>query len=264
METERLLSNIRIVLVETTHPGNIGAAARAMKNMGLSQLCLVNPRDSFADKPPDKAIWRAASAEDVVNNAMVVSSVDEAIGDCQLVIGTSARDRRIPWPLLDPVECAEKVWVESVAGRDVAILFGRESRGLKNDELHKCHYHVNIPTSESYSSLNLAMAVQIICYELRKASHTVVEPVATEDRWDMAYASASELEHLFEHLERTLVQLEFHDPDNPRQLMTRLRRLFNRVRLDQMEINILRGLLTAINQKLPDADLSSRGEKSGH
>lgn len=245
METDHLLPRIRIVLVETTHPGNIGAAARAMKNMGLSSLYLVSPREF----PSDKAIWRAASAADVVNSAHVVSSVDEAIGDCQLVIGTSARDRRIPWPLVDPVECAEKVWSEAGAQREVAILFGRESRGLKNEELQKCHYHVNIPTSSSYSSLNLAMAVQVICYEVRKASATAID--SDENRWDMEFASASDLEYFFEHLESTLVQLNFHDPDSPRQLMTRLRRLFNRIRPDQMEIQILRGMLTAINQQLP-------------
>lgn len=234
--------SVRIVLVETTHPGNIGAAARAMKNMGLSRLVLVNPLDF----PNEKALWRAASASDVVETATVAGSVGEAISGCHLVIGTSARDRRIPWPLLEPRECGEKVVNEAAAGAEVAILFGREARGLKNEELQACHYHVNIPTAEAYSSLNLAMAVQVIAYEILLAGRS--GPPATA--WDMDYASAESVEHLVDHLERTLVEVGFHDPENPRQLMTRLRRLLNRVRLDTMEVNILRGFLAAIEKKI--------------
>ncbi|MBD3646111.1 MAG: tRNA (cytosine(32)/uridine(32)-2'-O)-methyltransferase TrmJ, partial [Pseudomonadales bacterium] len=159
--------------------------------------------------------------------------------------GTSARERRCPWPVVEPDECAGKVMADVTAGSEVAIVFGRESRGLKNEELRKCHYHVTIPTGSDYASLNLAMAVQVICYELLKAMRD--GPPARE--WDMDFASAGEVEHFFEHLERTLTELEFHDPSNPRQLMTRLRRLFNRVRLDRMEVSILRGILTSIEQK---------------
>ncbi|MDZ7683891.1 MAG: tRNA (cytosine(32)/uridine(32)-2'-O)-methyltransferase TrmJ [Gammaproteobacteria bacterium] len=234
--------SVRIVLVETSHPGNIGAAARAMKNMGLSRLILVSPLDF----PNEQAVWRAASASDVVESAFVVDTVAEAIADCQLVIGTSARDRRIPWPLLEPRECGEKVTSEAGAGAEVAILFGREARGLKNEELQQCHYHVNIPTAEAYSSLNLAMAVQVIAYEILLAGRSG----KPEPTWDMDYASAEAVEHLFNHLERTLVEVGFHDPQNPRQLMTRLRRLLNRVRLDTMEVNILRGFLTAIEKRI--------------
>lgn len=209
--------------------------------MGLSRLYLVNPREF----PSDKARWRAASAEELVDGATVVATLDEAIGDCQLVIGTSARDRRIPWPVVEPDECAGKV-IEAVAGgMKAAIIFGRESRGLKNEELQRCNYHVTIPTGPAYASLNLAMAVQVVCYELLKAARDG----AVEREWDVDHATAREVEHFFEHLERTLVGLDFHDPDNPRQLMTRLRRLFNRVRLDRMEVSILRGILTSIEQK---------------
>lgn len=239
---EDLFSPVRIVLVETTHPGNIGAAARAMKNMGLTRLVLVNPKDF----PHEKATWRSASAADVVEQATVVATVDEAIEGCHLVIGTSARDRRIPWPMLDPRGCGEKVAAELSADSDIAILFGRESRGLKNEELQKCQFHVNIPTAEAYSSLNLAMAVQVIAYEILQA-RSVRD--ASDDKWDMEYATADAIEHMFEHLEQTLIDVGFHDPENPRQLMTRLRRLFNRVRLDKMEVNILRGFLTAVNKK---------------
>jgi tRNA (cytidine32/uridine32-2'-O)-methyltransferase len=239
---ENLFPNLSIVLIETSHPGNIGAAARAMKNMGVTNLTLVNPKDF----PSDKAKYRAVSAEDVVANATVVPDVEAAIADCELVIGTSARDRRIPWPLLDPKECGEMIVKEQLAGRKVAIMFGREDRGLKNEELQKCHYHVNIPTGEAYSSLNLAMAVQVITYEILQASLKEAGQV-NEPAWDVPFANSSDMEHLFTHLEETLIEVNFHDPDNPRQLMTRLRRLFNRIRPDQMEINILRGFLTAIN-----------------
>jgi tRNA (cytidine32/uridine32-2'-O)-methyltransferase len=241
MSSPNLFPGARVILVETTHPGNIGAAARAMKNMGLTELVLVNPLDF----PNKKAVFRSASAEDVVHSAIVVETVDEAIADCQLVIGTSARDRRIPWPMLTPKACGEKVAASVQQGQKVALMFGRESRGLKNEELQKCQFHVNIPTGEAYSSLNLAMAVQVICYEVLQASQS---GVTVEEAWDMPPADSAAMEHFFEHLESTLIQVGFHDPDNPRQLLTRLRRMFNRIRPDQMEVNILRGFLSAINK----------------
>lgn len=241
MSEETLFPDVRIVLVEPTHPGNIGASARAMKNMGLSRLVLVNPHEF----PSDTAVFRAVGAADVVHDATVVDSVDAAIAGCHLVVGTSARNRRIPWPLLDPKACGSKVNQERTSDSDIAILFGRESRGLKNEELQKCHYHVNIPTAKAYSSLNLAMAVQVIAYEILQAH--LAEPQAQS--WDIDYATADAVEFFFEHLEQTLIQVGFHDPDNPRQLMTRLRRMFNRIRMDEMEVNMLRGFLTAVNQK---------------
>ena len=240
-ENPNLFPNIRFVLVETTHPGNIGAAARAMKNMGICRLVLVSPRDF----PSDKAIWRSASAADVLEETKVVDSLEEALEGCQLVIGTSARDRRIPWPMLEPKSCGEKVFQSQAVGNEIALVFGREAHGLKNEELQLCHFHVNIPTGKAYSSLNLAMAVQVLSYEILQAKLSSM-PERAED-WDMAYAPSDALEYFFEHLEKTLIQVGFHDPENPRQLMTRLRRLFNRVRMDEMEVNILRGFLTAIN-----------------
>ena len=246
MTSENLFPGVRIVLVETTHPGNIGAAARAMKNMGVTELVLVNPLDF----PNEKAIFRSASAEDVVRSARVVATVEEAVADCQLIIGTSARNRRIPWPMLTPRSCGEKVSQAAARNEKVALMFGRESRGLKNEELQKCHFHVNIPTGKAYSSLNLAMAVQVICYEVLQANlaDSSPEDPAEDAAWDMPPADAAAVEHFFEHLESTLIQVGFHDPDNPRQLLTRLRRLFNRIQPDQMEINILRGFLSAINK----------------
>ncbi len=237
-----MFENIRIVLVNTSHPGNIGGAARAMKNMGLSRLYLVAPKEY----PADRAVWRAANALDVLDNAVVVDTLDEAIGECALVVGTSARDRRIPWPLLNPRECGERVWQESDS-HEVAIIFGREDRGLTNDELHKCTYHVHIPSNPEYSSLNLAAAVQVLCYEVRMASlgdAGGLIPAITD--WDVPPARAEDLEMYFQHLEQALVDIGFHDRDNPRQTMARLRRLYSRIRLDEMELSILRGVLTAI------------------
>jgi len=246
---ENLFPRVRIVLVEPTHPGNIGAAARAMKNMGLCRLYLVAPTRF----PHEKAIWRSASASDVVENALVVPTLDDAIAGCQLVIGTSARDRRIPWPMLDPRGCGEKVEAEHRQGAEVALVFGREAHGLKNEELQKCHFHVNIPTGKAYSSLNLAMAVQVLCYEVLQAHIQQLKSGSkskVEQPWDMEYATTDVVEKFFIHLEETLIEVDFHDPENPRQLMTRLRRMFNRIRPDQMEVNMLRGFMTSIQNKI--------------
>ena len=231
-----------MVMVNTTHPGNIGAAARAMKNMGLSKLVLVNPKEF----PAEKAVWRAAGALDVLDQVVVVATLDEAIANCGLVIGTSARERRIPWPMLTPRQCGDRVWSEA-GQHDVAVLFGREDRGLTNDELHKCHFHVHIPANPDYSALNISAALQIICYEIRMSYLTALEgnPIQFDD-WDMPKATHQDLELYYEHLEETLAKLGFLDSANPRQTVTRLRRLFNRIRLDQMELNILRGVLTSI------------------
>lgn len=231
--------NIRIVLVNTTHPGNIGGAARAMKNMGLQHLYLVAPRDY----PNEQAVWRAASATDVLDAAVVLPALEDAIRDCQFVVGTSARERRIPWPLLDSRACAQRI--ASVSSTDqVAILFGREDRGLTNEELQLCNLHLNIPTADSYSSLNLAMAVQIVAYELRMGLRPSDATVDEQSQWDAPFSSVENMERFYSHLEETLVDIEFLDPAAPRQLMSRLRRLYGRVRLDEMELNILRGILT--------------------
>ena len=233
------LDNIRIVLVNTSHPGNIGAVARAMKNMGLSRLYLVSPKQF----PDEQAPWRAVSAADILESAVVTPTLAEAVGDCQFVVGTSARGRRIPWPLLDPRRCAERMNIESESS-EVAVLFGREDRGLTNDELKICNLHLNIPTSQDYSSLNLAMAVQIVAYELRMLLDAPALAERDDEQWDTPFASQDYMESYYEHLEQTLVDIEFMDRDAPRQLMTRLRRLYSRVRLDEMEMNILRGILS--------------------
>ena len=246
MSTAERQAKIRIVLVNTSHPGNIGGAARAMKNMGLAELYLVEPREY----PAPRAVWRAAGARDVLANAKIVGSVDEAIKDCGLVIGTSARERRIPWPLINPRECGDKIWQEAKS-HQVALLFGREDRGLTNSELQKCHYHVHIPSNPDYSSLNLATAVQVLSYEIRMASLARKDGKLPEmNEWDQPLATADELELFHDHLATTMADLKFYDPDNPKQLLTRMRRLFNRTRMDKMEVSMLRGLLSAAQRKL--------------
>lgn len=251
------LDNIRIVLVNTSHPGNIGGVARAMKNMGLSRLYLVEPRQY----PHEQAEWRAASAADVLEGAVVTESLEEAIADCQFVVGTSARGRRIPWPLLDPRQCAERMSIASDS-EQVAVLFGREDRGLTNDELKVCNLHLNIPTSADYSSLNLAMAVQVVCYELRMLLDAPSLPQSEDAEWDTPFSTRENMERFYTHLEETLVDIEFLDPAAPRQLMSRLRRLYSRVRLDEMELNILRGILTETQKWVKKARLSNSGTDS--
>lgn len=247
-------SQIRIVLVETSHSGNIGAVARAMKNMGLANLCLVNP----ASFPDEASYARSAGASDVLDNAMVVSSLDEAISDCVCVMGTSARGRKVPWPVIAPPDAAAKAAEQSSAGA-VALVFGRENHGLSNEELQRCHFHIHIPSNPDYSSLNLSMAVQVVCYELRmhflrgvegeEQSPYLKPMVAPGDAgWDVPPAPVHDVEGFFDHLEQVLVDVEFHRREKPRQLMTRLRRLFQRAQMDQMEINILRGILTAVQK----------------
>ena len=245
MSVSERQAKIRIVLVNTSHPGNIGGAARAMKNMGLAELYLVEPREY----PAPRAVWRAAGARDVLANAKIVGSVDEAIKDCGLVIGTSARERRIPWPLINPRECGDKIWQEAKS-HQVALLFGREDRGLTNSELQKCHYHVHIPSNPDYSSLNVATAVQVLSYEIRMASLARKDGKLPEmNEWDQPLATADELELFHAHLATTMADLKFYDPDNPKQLLTRMRRLFNRTRMDKMEVSMLRGLLSAAQRK---------------
>jgi tRNA (cytidine32/uridine32-2'-O)-methyltransferase len=237
-----MLDRTRIVLVNTTHPGNIGSAARAMKTMGLSELYLVAP-EKF---PHAKAVELAVGAADLLEQAVVVATLDEAIADCTLVIGTSARSRTIPWPVAMPREMAEKVRQEP-ANSQTAILFGQEQSGLTNEELQRCHLHVQIPASAEYSSLNLAAAVQVIAYELRVAS---LDQTSYPDDWDYRLATADEMEKFFTHMQEVLIEIDFLKLSAPRKLMTRLRRLFFRTRPDVMEMNILRGMLTAVQEAL--------------
>ena len=236
-----MLENIRIILVNTSHTGNIGSAARAMKTMGLSQLVLVDPV-----QPPDgKSTALAAGAVDILANLRIVPTLAEAIADCSLVIGTSARPRTLSWPMLDPRQAGQKLADGSVNGT-VALVFGRERTGLTNEELQQCHYHVNIPANPDYSSLNVAMAVQTLCYEIRMSwlAQQEIPVVADEDD----YPPQASMELFYSHLEETLRQTQFLHSDHPGHVMMRLRRMFTRLRPDNNELNILRGILTSVQK----------------
>lgn len=230
------MESIKIVLVGTTHPGNIGAAARAMKNMALSDLALVNPK-TF---PSGQAVARASGATDILDNASVHTSLADAVADCHWVIGTSARSRSIAWPQLDVREAATQVHARAAEGQ-VAVVFGPEKTGLSNGDMDLCAALVAIPTTE-FSSLNLAMAVQVVGYELFVATAPEKAKVDPE----VEPATADELEHLFGHIERLALESGFLNPDNPRYLMRRLRRLMARAKPDRNEVNILRGMLAAL------------------
>jgi TrmH family RNA methyltransferase len=227
----------RIVLVETSLSGNVGSAARAMKTMGLSDLVLVSPRDY----QKQDAMARASGADDLLDSLRIVDSLDEAIEDCQLIVGTSARSRANPWPVIEPRELASKIDSQNPSGT-TALVFGRERSGLTNEELARCHYHVHIPSNPDYSSLNLAAAVQVLSYEIRVAALAQQDPPQEEN--EEALASSGQLEGFFEHLQNTLVETEFLDPENPRLLMQKLRRLYMRAQLEENEVNILRGILS--------------------
>ena len=238
------LDNFRIVLVEPQHPGNIGAAARAMKAMGLSDLVLVAPQNF----PHADATARAAGADDVLQATRCVASLHEAVADCQLVIGASARLRRLAWENLNPKSAASQA--SSLNGK-TAFVFGRERSGLRNDELDLCQRHLLIPANPDYASLNLAAAVQVVCYELRMAvleqegspdtSANVGEPTQA--------ARVEDIEGFYQHLNEVLIAGGFLDPEQPKLLMRRFRRLFNRAQLETTEVNILRGVLTALDPR---------------
>ena len=237
-----MLKNIRIVLIETSHSGNIGSTARAMKTMGLTDLVLVAPKQGI----DDQAIALAAGAEDVVKSAVVVNTFSEAVADCSLVIGTSARLRHLQNSLIEPRECGEKAIHHAINGK-VAIVFGRERVGLTNEELLKCHYHVTIPANPDYASLNLAMAVQLISYEIRMAYlATTTEPRDTSVNADI-YPSMQELEYFYHHTEQLYQSLGFIQNQG---VMQKLRRLYGRAELEKTELNILLGMLSAVGKKL--------------
>ena len=230
---------VRIVLVGTTHPSNIGAVARAMRNMGLTDLALVNPK-TF---PSAQAVARASGATDVLDNTQVFSSLDDAVADCGWVIGTSARRRSIAWPTLLAKEAATAA-IEKSAQSTVAIVFGPEKTGLSNEDMDRCAALVAIPTTD-FSSLNLAMAVQVVAYEL----FVQRDQFAIQQPKDSPPATAEELEHLYNHIERIALESGFLNPENPRYLMRRIRRLLSRAEPDQNEVNILRGLFAQLESE---------------
>ena len=240
-----LLKNIRIVLVNTSHPGNIGAAARAMKNMGLSRLTLVAPKDY----PSLEAISRSVGAVDILDNAVVVKDLKQALQDCLWVAGTSARLRTIEWPILEPRECVQKS-LEIIEQGDIAIVFGRENSGLSNDEMEKCNVLLHIPTDPDYSSLNLAAAVQVVCYEYRLAlmNNKITKQKGNKNRYDVL-ASSNQMDGMYEHLHAALSYLGFFGEKNSDVVMRRLKGLFNRANVTQRELSIVRGICSAIQGK---------------
>jgi tRNA (cytidine32/uridine32-2'-O)-methyltransferase len=233
--------SIRIVLVDPHHPGNVGATARAMKNMGLRELHLVRPK-LF---PHAEATARASGADDILATAHVHEEFESAIADCGLVVGTSARQRHLPWDLVEPRECAARI-VQDAKHGEVAVVFGSERFGLTNLELARCNLLVTIPTSSEYSSLNLGMAVQVISYEIWLAMRPGVPAAPPRE---VPLASAQEMTRLYAHIETVLEEIDFRDRTGGGHLMARIRRLFNRAQLDQNEMNILRGILTAVQAK---------------
>lgn len=234
-----IVENLRVVMVETSHPGNIGAAARAMKTMGQKRLYLVNP----AIFPSAEVTARAAGADDLLASAVICKTLEEAVSDCVLVVGTTARIRRVPWSVEGPREGAVRI-VETAGTSQVAVVFGREDNGLNNEELGLCNFVVQIPTNPAFSSLNVAAAVQIICYEIMQAAGAG----AITQQSEAPLATAGQMRKLYEHLEARMTEVEFLNPRKPRLLMRRVKRLFNRAQLDQNEINILLGFLAAVQE----------------
>lgn len=241
---------VRIVLVETSHPGNIGATARAMKTMGLTELTLVRPKYF----PSDEATARAAGADDILTNARVHDGLTAAIADCGWVVGASARLRTIALPIVDPREAAATIWQRLAASR-VAVLMGPEQSGLTNDDLARCQQLVHIPANAEFSSLNLAMAVQVLCYELRMAMPGRLAPEGPVG--DNRLATAAELEGLHEHLERVLTESGFLHSTHQKQVKLKLRRIFHKATLEDNELNILRGALTSLDPSKRDPGRSS-------
>ena len=237
--------SIKIVLVGTTHPGNIGAAARAIKTMGLRKLDLVSPKDF----PSDEAIYRSKAAKDILELASIHETLFDSVKDCEMVIGTSARNRKVPWPILNPKNASREINLTVKNNCKVAIVFGREDRGLTNEELGLCNLHVHIPTNKDYSSLNLAQAVQIMTYEIRM-SFIDLENAENDHEWDVDLATSEQTERLIDHMDELMKEVEFYDMENPRKLLVRVRRFFKRSGIDVMEANIFRGLFSAIQKKL--------------
>lgn len=254
-----MLELVRIVLINTSHPGNIGAAARAMKTMGLSRLYLVNPKDF----PCAEASVRASGADDVLEGATVCATLEEALADCTLVVGTTARERAISAPSVEPREFSERVIDETRRSKaEIALVFGRERSGLTNEEIDRCQLLVHIPANKEYSSLNLGAAVQVLSYELRMTalaasrseSGSEDEPALSHSHPLERRANFQELESFYAHLEKVLLGLGFLSQTNPVLILRRLRCLYDRAEPTVRELNILRGVLSATQEHIPASD----------
>ena len=240
-----LIKQVKIILIETSNSGNIGSVLRAMKTMGFKNLCLVNPKKF----PSDEVKALAANAKDMIDDVVVVDTLDKALSDIDFVVGTSSRIRKVPWPNepLNTVAPQINKIIESTT--NVGILFGREDRGLTNDELQRCNLHMHIPANEEYPVLNLAMAVQVVCYQIYIDSLSK-NSLIKNDNWDVPKAKSNHVKRLIEHFISVAEELEVFNKGNPRQIGARIKRMFTRIGLDEMEVNFLRGFLAATEEKL--------------
>jgi len=240
---DKWFSSLRIILIRPTETGNIGSAARAMKTMGLSELVLVEPKEF----PSAKATARASGADDVLASARVVADLSEALTGCDLIMGTSARLRDLPWPLLNPREAAAKAWEHHETVDKIAVVFGSERSGMSNEEMDQCHFQIHIPANEAYSSLNLAAAVQLVAYELRMVCLLAAGDALTEQD-EEALASREQMDQFYAHLFAVMEQVGYYRPEQPKLLRRRLRRLFNRPLMTRPEVQIMRGFLSMIEK----------------
>ena len=233
---------INIVLVDTIHPGNIGSVARAMKTMGLLRLSLVNPRVF----PSDDAIALSGNATDVLKNAKIYKNIRDAVKDSTFVYATSSRDRTIQWPIKDAASAAKDIHAEVNNNKEISIIFGKEDRGLTNDELENANRLIEIPANPIYPVLNLAMSVQIISYEIFKAS----SDIKLKEWRDYPEVNSEQLQMLIDHFINTAVEIDVIDPDNPKKIISRIKRMFTRLQPDEMEASFMRGFLSGIKKKL--------------
>ena len=240
-----LNKQVKIILIETSNSGNIGSTLRAMKTMSFSKLCLVNPKDF----PSEQVETLAANAKDLIEDIEVVETLDEALEGLNFVIGTSSRMRKVPWPNEALDQVSPKIISEANNGNNIGIIFGREDRGLTNDELQRCNLHVHISANEEYPVLNIAMAVQVVCYQLYVDSHKN-NKANDSNYWDVPLAESNHVERLINHFVEVAAELEVFNKGNPRQIGARIKRMFTRIGLDEMEVNFLRGFLGAVEKKL--------------
>ena len=242
-----LSKQVKIILIETTNSGNIGSALRAMKTMNFSRLCLVRPKDF----PSDEVETMAANAKDLIKQIEVVDNLDEALEGMNFIVGTSSRMRKVPWPNETLENASPRIISEVENKTNVAILFGREDRGLTNDELQRCNLHLYIPANKDYPVLNLSMAVQVVCYQLY-IDGLLHQDYAQSEYWDVPLAEANHVNRLITHFIEVAEELEVFNKGNPRQIGARIKRMFTRIGLDEMEVNFMRGFLSAVEKKLRD------------
>lgn len=240
-----LNKQVKIILIETSNSGNIGSVLRAMKTMGFKNLCLINPKKF----PSDEVKALAANAKDMIDDVVVVDTLDKALSDIDFVVGTSSRIRKVPWPNEPLNTVAPQINKIIERKTNVGILFGREDRGLTNDELQRCNLHMHIPANEEYPVLNLAMAVQVVCYQIYIDSLSK-NSLVKNDNWDVPKAKSNHVKRLIEHFISVAEELEVFNKGNPRQIGARIKRMFTRIGLDEMEVNFLRGFLAATEEKL--------------